>query len=288
MIEKIKYTTHHPSERYAAEQSFPRQQERIRQSSEPAGERDRFRIRWWKYAAAAASVAILFTLGYYAFRQQPGVEIQTRVLAATNERMQFVLPDGSLIWLNAESKLTCTDAFGDKTREVQLAGEAYFEVAKDAERPFVVIMDGVRVQVLGTIFNIRAYPDDHEIVTTLAEGSVSFTNTQSDTTATILKPGQQLFFDKDNEHIVIREVDCSPYISWKDGRLIFRQTPLNDVFAVMEQTFRIKIVTNNTSLYNRKITATFGSDEKPEDILKVMRQMLKFNFEVKADTIYIK
>jgi ferric-dicitrate binding protein FerR (iron transport regulator) len=280
MIEKIKYTTHNPSGKYSAKNSFPRVQERIHNSSQ------KFRLNWWKYAAAAASVALLVGLVYYRI-QQP-VEVQTYSLVAQNEREQFVLPDGSLVWLNAESKLTYTDAFGINLREVNLTGEAYFEIKKDVQRPFTVNMNGSHVQVLGTIFNIKAYPTDNEIITTLVEGSVKFVALHTDKHGVILQPGQQLSFNKDNENIVVRDVDCSPYIAWKDGRLIFRQTPVKEALAIMEHTFRITITTTNSSLDYRKITGNFGTDEKPENILSVMQETLPFRYEVKHDTIFIK
>ena len=282
MIEKIKFTTHHPSENYSADKSFPHLKERISAST------PKRRLHWWKYAAAAASIAVLFTIWQYGIRQPADNQLQTYEYSAQSEREQFLLPDGSLVWLNAESRLTYTDAFGKKTREATLTGEAYFEVTKDAQRPFRVYINESRIEVLGTVFNIRAYPDEHEIVTTLVEGSVRFGKTPSDIKGIILKPEQQLSFDKDNESFVVHTVDCSPYIAWKDGRLIFRQTPVKEAFVIIEQTFGIKITSTNTLLDNRKITGNFGADETPEQILSVMQELLPFTFEIEADTIIIK
>jgi ferric-dicitrate binding protein FerR (iron transport regulator) len=285
VIEKIKYTTHHPSKKYAVENSFPHLMERIRHASEP--ERKKYRLYRWKYAAVAASVAFLLVSGYWAVsRQQP--EVQTHVLMTEGERKQFLLPDGSSVWLNAESRLTYADVFGRETREVELTGEAYFEVEKDAERPFIVHINETSVRVLGTKFNVRAYPYHPEIMTTLVEGSVRFNKTPSDAHGTVLHPGQQLSFLKDNESLVVRDVDCSQYVSWKDGKLIFRKTPVKDAFSSMERAFRIKIVITNSTLDNRKITGRFGPEHQPEDILTVMQETLPFHYEVKADTIFIK
>jgi len=282
MIEKIKFTTRHPSENYSADKSFPHLKERISASA------PKRRLQWWKYAAAAASIAVLFTIWQYGIRQPAENQVQTYEYGAQGEREQFLLPDGSLVWLNAESRLTYTDAFDTKTRETKLTGEAYFEVTKDAQRPFTVHINESRVEVLGTVFNIRAYSDEPEIITTLVEGSVRFGKTSSDMLGIILKPEQQLFFDKDNESVVVRDVDCSTYIAWKDGRLIFRQTPVIEAFAIIEQTFGIKITSTNTLLDNRKITGNFGADETPAHILSVMQDLLPFTFEIEADTIIIK
>ncbi|MDR1156471.1 MAG: FecR domain-containing protein [Bacteroidales bacterium] len=284
-IEKIRYTTHHPSKRYAAENSFPHLMERIRRASEP--ERKPRRLYRWRYAAVAASVAFLLAAGYLTVSRERA-EVQPHVLTTEGERKEFLLPDGSSVWLNAESRLLYTDAFGRAAREVELAGEAYFEVEKDAGRPFVVRVGEMSVRALGTKFNVRAYPHQPEIMTTLVEGSVRFERTPADAHGTVLRPGQQLSFRKESESPVVRNVDCAQYVAWKDGMLVFRQTPVKDAFAEMERAFRIRIVTANSALDSRKITGRFGVEHQPEDILTVMQETLPFHYEVKADTIFIK
>ena len=291
-IENVRYRTNHPTWKHNVGSSFTQFNDRVEQSVQP--KRNKFRLRWWKYAAAAASVALLLSGGYYAVyqnneaKQGQNERMLQYSLIAENERAQFVLPDGSKVWLNKETSLTYTGAFDDKVREVELIGEAYFEIEKNDQKPFIINVEGANIQVLGTIFNVRAYPEENEVVTTLAEGSVKFSKTQTDAASTVLEPGQQLLFSVDNKEVVVRQVNSSQYTSWKDGRLIFRQTPVIEAFVAIERAYDIKIVVGCDRLDNRKITGRFNLDGKPEDILSIMQETLQFVYEINEDTIFIK
>lgn len=286
VISRIRYTTKHPSEEYSAEKSFQKLLERIHQPVEEKHQR----VRWWRYAAVAASLALALTLGYHAIRNQQKTKAAVEhLLAAVDQRQKFVLPDGSTAWLNVGSELIYYDDFGLTTREAHLVGEAYFEIVADADHPFVIKADQSSVQVLGTKFNLRAYADDGKIITTLLEGSVRFNKKQSDAQGVIISPGQQLVFDADLDNIVINEVNCTQYIAWKDGKLMFRQCSVCDAFANMERSFGVKIVIMGNMLEDkRKITGTFCLDDSLESILMVMQESLSFDYEVRNDTVFIK
>ena len=285
MIEKIKYITRHPSEKHSVEQSYPRVQERMQQSLVSDGRRFRLR-RLVRVAAIAASVALLVTLGYLMVDKEP--EKQTYTFTAQDKNVHFPLPDGTVVWLNINSTLSYTESFNLTTRDVELTGEAYFEVAKNAEKPFVVNMNEGHIEVLGTKFNIRAYPEDGEIISTLTEGSIKYRKTLSDTYGVILHPGQQLSCLRENGDVVIRDVAGLDNISWKDRKIIFRKTPIKEAFTVLEQFYEIKILTVNTLFDDRQITGSFEMNMKPEAIFSVMQESFHFKYEVREDTIVIK
>ncbi|MDR2563470.1 MAG: FecR domain-containing protein [Prevotellaceae bacterium] len=286
LLDRIRYRTKGPSAKYSAENSFRRLWERIQQSSE----KKKPRLLLWKYAAVAATLALLLTVSYRNIRHQTESKTTaTHELVASNGRQQFTLPDGSSVWLNVGSQLSYTDDFGSKTREITLIGEAYFEVRHDAERPFTVNVCRSSVRVLGTKFNLRAYPDEQEIVTTLVEGSVKFNKNQSDIQGPTLRAGQQLSFDMENQSAVINEVNCEQYIAWKDGKLLFRQSTVEEAFKRMERAFGIKFVVEGSMLTDkRRITGTFSLDDTPISILKVMVEGLLFEYDMKTDTVFIK
>jgi ferric-dicitrate binding protein FerR (iron transport regulator) len=281
-LDKLILTTRQPTEKYSVENSFDRLCKRI---DEYNNRRKKRRSLWWKVTAAAASVAILAVCGTFFFRTS-GME-EVYVLNAENERQQFTLPDSSHVWLNANSRLTYTDAFGKNSRDVELSGEAYFEVTKNTGKPFVVKAGEISVRVLGTVFNVQAYPSEEMIETTLLKGSVGVMHKSVPEGGIILHAGQQLLFDKAGNNVVVQETDCSPYISWKDGKLFFSQTALKDAFAIMERNYRIKIVLKNKSLEARKITGRFNLTEKPGNILDVIRETLPFEYETEDDTLFI-
>jgi ferric-dicitrate binding protein FerR (iron transport regulator) len=259
---------------------------------------ERFRNRLTRFyhlvaGAAAAAVLLLPTLilTYYLLNKPqnneeiiPPVELTT----AHGEISKFTLPDSSHVWLNANSRLTYTDAFGNDSRDVELSGEAYFEITEDAGKPFIVKAGEVSVCVLGTVFNVQAYSSEKRIETTLLKGLVSVMQENIPKGGIFLHPGQQLLFDKSDKNVIVKEVDITPYTSWKDGKLIFRQTVLKDAFAIMERSFQIKIVVNDKSLENCKLTGRFSLTEKPEDIMGAIKKTLNFEYEKQDNTFIIK
>jgi ferric-dicitrate binding protein FerR (iron transport regulator) len=279
-LEKIILTTDAPAEQYSAEKSFEQLWRRISTYNVR-----RNRIWLLKASAVAASVAILALCGAFFFQSDKG---EMYVLNAENEKKQFTLPDGSTVFLNANSQLTYTDTFEKKERNVELSGEAYFEVSKDAAgKPFIVKAGDLSVHVLGTVFNVQAYPAEERIETTLLQGIVSVMQKSAPEGGIVLHPGQQLLFDKSARNMTVNEIDVSPYASWKDGKLVFRQTTLKDAFKIMERNLRIKIVLNNKSLEKREITGRFDLTDDPEKILDVFRETLPFDYEKQNDTLYI-
>lgn len=155
---------------------------------------------------------------------------------------QVVLSDGSRVWLNAASKLRYPDKFADDKRVVEVTGEAYFSIVKDAKRPFRVVSDQQEVEVLGTEFNISAYSDEDECKTTLVNGSVRVLNRQSSEVSTIA-PGQQL--TSHGTKTVISQVETSLYTSWKEGYFSFKKTPIEDVLRQVSRWYDVEVVYSN-------------------------------------------
>ncbi|MDR1523911.1 MAG: FecR domain-containing protein [Tannerella sp.] len=281
--DKLIITTNHPSEKYSVENSFDRLWKRICEHNNRKN--NRRRLLWRKVMAIAASVAILTVCGIFLLRSSDTEKMY--VLNTENEKKCFTLPDSTHVWLNVNSQLTYTDAFGKNSRDVELSGEGYFEVTADAGKPFIVKTGEVAVRVLGTVFNVQAYLWEEVMETTLLEGSVGVMHKSVPEGGIILCPGQQLLFDKSGKDMFVKEIDYSLYTSWKDGKLVFKQTALKDAFRIMERNFRIKIVVNNKSLEERKITGRFDLTEKPGNILDVIRETLPFEYENQSDTLLI-
>ncbi len=150
---------------------------------------------------------------------------------------QVILPDGTKVWLNAASALKFPTAFAGNTRNVELMGEAYFEVAKNAARPFTVKVDHMQVKVLGTHFNIMAYQDESAIKTTLLEGAVRL----NDGSATsLLRPGQQGIIKGNN--IQVTEVDVAQTIAWKNGFFEFNRASIYDIMKQVSRWYDVEIV----------------------------------------------
>jgi transmembrane sensor len=151
---------------------------------------------------------------------------------------QIVLPDGSHVWLNAASSITYPSNFSGKERLIQLTGEAYFEVAKNPEKPFKVnILGKQQIEVLGTHFDIEAYADDHKIMTTLLEGSVKliYQNRQA-----ILKPGQIAINDFEHD-LIIKAADIEEVMGWKNGLFVLNDTNIKDVMKDASRWYDVDV-----------------------------------------------
>lgn len=162
-----------------------------------------------------------------------------RLSTAKGETYQIKLPDGTMVWLNAASTLSFSTNLRDKghkdQRRVGLIGEAYFEVAKDNMRPFVVKTNKQEVEVLGTHFNISAYPDELDTKTTLIEGAVRLNH------STVLKPGEQAVL-KESGKISILKTDPTEAIAWKNGYFIFRNESLTDIMKKISRWYDVDII----------------------------------------------
>lgn len=153
---------------------------------------------------------------------------------------QLTLPDGSMVWLNSASQLKYPISFQGNERVVELSGEAYFEVAENAKQPFKVIANGIRVDVLGTKFNINAYHDEASIKTTLVQGSVRVSGSRATSGAsTILRPGQQAIAIAGN--VTTRQANIQQVLSWKNGLFVFEDRKLDEVLREVSRWYDIEI-----------------------------------------------
>ena len=204
-----------------------------------------------KYAAIAIliiSLPIVYQLG----RSGNADETFTTITCSLGDKSSIVLPDGSLVNLNSGSKLTFNNNFHDKYRQVSLEGEAFFSVTKNEDVPFIVSANDIRIQVLGTKFNVKAYPDENAVSTTLVEGSV---DVKSATQESILKPNQKLVYNKDDQKMVLYNLsDITPEIEWKDGRLVFRNESLEELELKLERWFDVDIEFADEEVKNRRFT----------------------------------
>ena len=230
------------------DQAFKRVRRRIR-----AG---RFRLDKWRGAfqrvAAVLLLPLVLATAWLLVHRQPAdtastCELQT--LAGMIGRV--TLPDSTVVTLNAKSTLRYPSAFGGDERVVEFEGEGYFKVAKDASKRFVVrVPGGGSVNVYGTTFNIDAYRGS-DCVTTLVEGSIgySYTDRQGHTREYRLEPSQRLVHHQHNGKVEITEADCTTATSWKDNKIILRQTPLKDILGMLERKYDVDFQVDNDELY---------------------------------------
>ena len=236
--------------------------------------------------ANAAAVAVLCVLGWWAYYMFAPVPLQT--VSTLAETRSITLPDQTEIVLNRYSTLTYPERFRGKDRKVQLQGEAYFEVSKDAAHPFKVEAEAVIVQVLGTHFNIEAYPEDAQVKTTLLEGSVAVSLIGKEEERLVLSPNESAIYNKDKKSLTLHtEKDASEEIAWRNGTLLFKSIPLQEIIRQLSNAFHTDIRIEDADLQNYHMTATFSDGETLEEILSLLCRNQKFGYTKTNDIITI-
>lgn len=181
------------------------------------------------------------------------VEIRTQPGTTTT----LVLPDSSVVILNSESVLRYPTLFAANERKVSLEGEGYFSVAKDPEKQFIIHTPGAgEIRVYGTQFNVEAYPKDALVKTTLVSGEVSFTfNGRSE--ETLLSPGQKATYDLQKKTVTVADTFVEGAIAWKDGKLIFRDTPFDEILDRLSKQYGVDFIIRHKALRQYTFTGTF-------------------------------
>ena len=202
---------------------------------------------------------------------------------------KLILSDSTVVWLNADTQLRYPSKFSkiQDTRSVFLKGEAYFEVAHNANKPFIVYTDNVKVNVLGTKFNISSYADEESINTTLVEGAVQVTDVRNDQNAMLLSPSHQASFNAADNQFLKKKVDTYLFTSWIEKKIIFQETPFKELLRKIERTYRVKVENNNTKINSELFTGQFDVEDV-EMIFKALSTSLYFEYEISGNHIVIK
>ncbi len=233
-------------------------------------------------ATVAASLAI-FVGGWALAKHSPSSK-QTLLLASDEAIASYTLSDGSRVHLNRGSSLSFTGDFAKGERKVRLQGEAYFDVAKDPEHPFIVEMDNsLEIKVLGTSFNAVCDEDSDRAEVILKSGSVQFGDAGG-MEKVILKPGQRLVWD--NGMTSIDAVNVSSYCRWYERRIAFDNALLSDIAGNLSHKYRKDIRLSTPGMEGKRLSLTIG-DESLEDVLDLVCMLLPVSWKEDGDTIII-
>lgn len=196
-------------------------------------------LSWYRYAAIVLLV-IGLSGATFVYQRYVKAELQlTQIHTEQGQMSTVTLPDGSRIWVNADTKLTYNNQYGIKNRAIQVVGEAYFEVAKNQKNPFIVDLGALKVRVTGTQFGVSNYNDLNEVHVVLEEGSVEI-HSVADELITKLKPEELAIFSKKSNTIRTLKVNTGQYTSWKDGILNIFELPLEQLVVKLERRYNQK------------------------------------------------
>jgi len=290
--------------------SIAEKEENIQPAIHEEAELQPRKLVWLKPLLAAAVLVGIAFLGYQFLKQNKGVEgpapvAINKIEARKGARSFLLLPDGTKVWLNSDSRIEYDEAFNGAQREVVLIGEAYFDVVKDPAHPFIVHTSDIDIRVLGTAFNVKSYPKESSIEATLIHGLIEVTNKKEPASPKlILRPHEKLVYQKPSIHdkdtkavstikpFVINALP--PHIadsalvetSWVYNKLIFDGETFGEIALKMERWYNKKIVFRNSRLAAIPIHYTIAN-ESVEEALKAMQFIEDFTFKIKENQIEI-
>lgn len=197
---------------------------------------------------------------------------------------ELILPDGTHVWINSDSELSFPVHFTNEKREVLLSGEAYFDVAKMKDCPFIVKTKDLAIKVLGTEFNIQAYPDADIIETTLCRGSVSVSDGRSDIT---LQPSQQAVYAKENKSLSTRKVDVRLYTTWRNGIFMFENKPLEEIMTTLSRWYNINVFYANSAVKSFHFTGDLERYNDFQKTLSMIEKATSIKFIINGNTVTV-
>ena len=238
----------------------------------------------WRPWAAAASVALLLAASGVAYQhyqaQLAGTAAPYSYEERTNPRgtkSKVLLADGTAVWLNADSHLWFPTAFAGPRREVYLEGEAFFDVKRNEQMPFIIHMGTNQVRVLGTSFNVKAYRDDEAVETAVVTGRVAFIRAATPAAAAepdtiYVVPDEKVVYSKTSHELRIEQVNSRDYAAWNQRSLIFQSTPLSEVAKTLSRQFNVTVRFADEKLRNWRLVEMTGA----------------FSFDLEGNTLTVK
>lgn len=277
ILNKLIASTRSPRGRFSAAAGYPELEKKLKSHTR--------RLTLIRTFSTAAAVLLLCLSTWTVYLYMQPVSIET--VSTLAETRTVHLPDGSTVTLNHYSSISYPEKFKSDNREVELSGEAYFEVSKDKKHPFIVQTETIDVQVLGTHFNVEAYRDNPDIRTTLLTGSVAVSN-KSNSVRMILKPNEIAIYNKVEQKLTRKALEnAKDEISWRHGEFIFDDLPLQDIARELSNSFGTSISISDTALQDYRITARFRNGEDLETILSVLHNAGYFDYSQNNEQIII-
>lgn len=244
----------------------------------------------------AASIALILACSagsYFIGRQthdtvyiEKEAIVMNQAIMGKDSKGSVTLPDGSIAWLNANSKLVYPEHFSDKYRKVKLEGEGYFEVKRNEKAPFYVETSQMTVNVLGTSFNVKDYLGKNNSETTLLTGKVEI-HLPGNPEAILLKPDQRLVVDKQTGIHEVKQVDAAEYILWINDKLICQDEKLSVVLHKIKLWYGMEVNCQPGTHLDQRLSLTIRK-ESPDEIFKLLEMIAPIRYSIKDDVIYVK
>jgi len=286
------------------------------QSEIPVIGHSKRKIKWYWVAASLVGLVVLFSVTSMLLKEsvkKPLARQVNEITTRLGSKSKVELPDGSTVWLNAGSKLTYKEDFGKEIREVSLSGEGFFDVTKMKDKPFIIHTSSIDIKVLGTVFNVMAYPEDKRTETSLIRGRVEVTIRSRPNDKIILSPNEKLVVENDkiiedgrrkiakepietpvttSSLVSVDKLKYSPIdstlaeIEWIKNRLVFRDESFDDLAVQMERWYAVSIEIKDKELEEKRLTGIFDL-ETVDEALEALKISVPFKYEHNGNSIII-
>ena len=245
--------------------------------------RHTFRKKLIRYSYYAATVIIILACGWISatFYESGSCDNNNEIYAPAGQRACVTLNDGTIVWLNACSRLTYPSRFKGGQRKVTLVGEAFFDVAKNPSKPFIVSAGALDIRALGTKFNVFCHPKSGYICTSLLEGSVAVYEPDKEKQGVVLKPENQACYQ--GGKIQVKRIGDLEDFSWKEGIYSFHREPLGTIVQKLGLYFDTSIQISDTALLKKEYTGKFRQVDGIDEILRIIQKI--HPFKIKKDTV---
>ncbi|TCD28550.1 DUF4974 domain-containing protein [Pedobacter psychrodurus] len=235
----------------------------------------------WAACLCITLTSVIWMVSYY---QKPVSAAYILYKAPLGQRISRSLPDGSKVWLNAGSTVRINKNFSRKIREVYLQGEAFFDVVHEEDRPFLIHTGEITTQVLGTAFNVSAYPQK-EISIVVSRGLVGVKDEHR--LLGLVKPDQQLKYDRRTKTSSSVHIDARLYTSWIHNELQLNNVSMEEAAETLSRWYNVKILFKDETLKNSMFTASFPNDAPLKQVLNIISKINRFDYKLSADTLSI-
>jgi ferric-dicitrate binding protein FerR (iron transport regulator) len=253
-------------------------------------ERKKAQVRKLSILSAAAAVLLLLigsSLVFYKLGEKKFNNQLIEIYTPKGTRSQIKLSDGSLIVMNADSRLIYPARFYGANREVKFEGEGFFSISKDKSHPFIVKTSSVKVKVLGTRFNLKSYRNDNIIETSLEEGLVNVSSLINPERSILIKPGNKAIFNNESKLFKVDNANVKLISSWQEGRYYFKSESFEEIAKEMERCFNITIDIKSEKLKKEVFTGDFIRGENIDQILAIIKKSTGINYRIVGQYIEI-
>lgn len=248
-------------------------------------------LKVYQKVAAFLLIPILGLGIWFAVNQLTQSSVQySETIAPRGQKSKIVLADGTMVWLNSDTKIKYPGNFSKNQRDVYLDGEAFFEVTQNENQPFVVHTAGVNVKVLGTKFNVKAYSDEDQIETSLFEGKINLLINNSVSPDAIEKevvPGQSFVYSKINQQLVPNRFPRDEIDGWKKNQLIFKDDTFSNLVRKVERWYNVKVLYDEKLFNDRRLTVELYEGERLERFMDIISLALSVDFKYEKGEIIL-